>query len=658
MNAQDPPSDPRVPGSGPADGFGCSPRYARVARRAGVALWELDPARDRVWSAEPPGEGGSEPPALTTEEWLAGVHSADRGRVRSALRRDLAGRGVAHEVEFLAVGGERSVLRRAEIERDEHGAPVRVTGADVDVSPQRRIEEKLLARTRFGRRIAETIPYNVYVLDLKSRTTVYANRHFRGELATDPLTAPHFDSRVLERVVHPADVEAFSRHAGRLATMADEDILSLDVRFRAVDGEWRWFHCKEVVFLRDPGGEVAQVLGTAIDVTDRKAGERERTRLQEQLTRAARVEIVGTLAGGIAHEMNHVLGITMGQGQLGLSAAEPDSPLRESFAEIVEASRRGRDIVSRILAFGRQGPERREVLEASEGVQEVLRLVRPLLPSGVQVETRLVDSLPIEMDPTQLHQVIVNLCTNAGHAMSKTGGELRVEVDPVDFSADEVPPADLEARVYVRIRVRDTGQGIRAEDQKRIFDPFFSTKPIGEGTGLGLSVVEGIVHEQGGAIRVDSQWGVGTTVDVYLPISRTDAESPAAAPPTIGRGRIMFVDDEPSVVRVTSSMLETIGYHVAGFTSSAEALHAYLQDPGALDLLMTDENMPDLPGHELAREVRRVRPDLPVIICTGYSDAVSTREMRSAGVRAVVRKPLLLEELGEIVQNALSDQPA
>ena len=206
--------------------------------------------------------------------------------------------------------------------------------------------------------------------------------------------------------------------------------------------------------------------------------------------------------------------------------------------------------------------------------------------------------------------------------------------------------------------MQDTGQGIRPEDQKRIFDPFFTTKPIGEGTGLGLSVVDGIVHEQGGAILVESQWGVGTTVDVYLPIATGDADGSASSHPAGGRGRIMFVDDEPSVVRVTSSMLETIGYEVDGFTSSAEALHAYLQDPDSLDLLMTDENMPDLRGHELAREARRVRPELPVVICTGYSDAMTTREMRSAGVRAVVRKPLLLEELGEIVQNALTDLPA
>jgi signal transduction histidine kinase/CheY-like chemotaxis protein len=408
--------------------------------------------------------------------------------------------------------------------------------------------------------------------------------------------------------------------------------------------------------LREPS--VQALVVNFRDITGRKNAEAEKERLEIQLRQSQKMEAMGTLAGGIAHDFNNILGAILGYGELAQNGAPEGSNMRRHLDNVMHAGGRAKALVERILAFSRSGAGERGPINVRLVVEETLELLTTSLAPDVRLERCLeAGDAAIVGDATQLHQVTMNLCTNALQAM-KHGGVLEVALDRAELSQSRtVSNGNLGPGVYVRLRVSDTGSGIPPHVLDRIFDPFFTTKVAGEGTGLGLSLVQGIVADLGGAIDVRTTVGHGTTFTIWLPLTGettvTSAEV-AAAPPPRGHGQtVMIVDDEKALVAVAEEMLAELGYEPIGFTSSVAALDKFREAPQRIDIVLTDETMPALIGTDLARQIRLLRPDIPIVLMTGYGGGPLNELARGAGVREVLRKPLQSKDIAECFRRVL-----
>ncbi len=404
--------------------------------------------------------------------------------------------------------------------------------------------------------------------------------------------------------------------------------------------------------VKDSRGEIAGVVELARDVT-------EHSKLQHQLQRAQKLEAIGTLAGGIAHDFNNILGIVMGYMELVLCKTEKHSKTWEQLQSAIKAAERAKDLVRQILAFSRGSGEKKQPIRLGQVVKEAFRLLRASLPSTIEIRQDL--DLPwgedtILADSTEIHQILINLCTNAAHAMRETGGKLEVGLSTVHFeNGDSGKPLDLNPGDYVLMRVSDTGHGIAPQIVERIFDPYFTTKNRGEGTGLGLAVVHGIVKNSDGAITVSSSIGRGTTFDLFFPRFHGPAaiENGGTNPIPDGNERILFVDDEAALADAGKSMLEQLGYRVLALTGSTAALDAFRDDPDGFGLVITDQTMPQMTGIELAKEIIRIRPGMRIILCTGFSETVSEQIVRNVGIKKLVMKPVMFRELANTVRQVL-----
>lgn len=402
--------------------------------------------------------------------------------------------------------------------------------------------------------------------------------------------------------------------------------------------------------VRNPDGSIACFLSIGRDITNE-------LRLEQALRQAQKMEAIGTLAGGIAHDFNNILSVITGYAQMLLSASAEGSREETGMVEILRAGRRARDLVRQILTFSRQTEQERKPVHIAPVIKETLRFLKSSLSSSIVMEQQIESEADVVMaDPTQIHQIIMNLCTNAAHAMKERGGILRVTLAPVELGEhDCIELPELKPGPFVRLSVSDTGQGMRQDVIERIFDPYFTTKPQGEGTGLGLSVVHGIVKQHSGAIRVASTVGAGTCFDLWFPRVTATADIPMdeRRPVQGGSGRILFVDDDPAVVKMGHEMLERLGYSVVGLTGSQAALEVFSAAPDRYDLLITDKTMPGMNGFDLAAAIRYKRPDLPVIMITGFSDAEDPDHAHRLGIQEFVMKPLVLHEIAEIIGRLL-----
>lgn len=393
-----------------------------------------------------------------------------------------------------------------------------------------------------------------------------------------------------------------------------------------------------------------RTIGTVVDVTDRKNAEL-------YLRDSSKMEAIGTLAGGIAHEFNNSLTAVLGFSELALPLVPADSKAHRHIQQVITAGRKSRELVHQLLTFSQQSDQVRRPLSLHSLVKESLKLLRPTIPSWIELRERIAGSTrPISADMTQMHQMILNLVENAFHAMRKTGGILELQLQDKELATDQITPSGrLAAGCYACLTVRDSGEGMEPEVAGRIFDPFFTTKPLGEGRGMGLSVVHGIVTAHGGTVLVESQIGVGTTVSVYLPSlpPRTSSAPAKDEPLPHGHECILFVDDEESLARFGGEMLESLGYYPIVRLSATEAWQAFQVAPQRFDLLITDQTMPGMSGNMLARECQRLRPDLPVILCTGSDQTLSADEARSHGVTEFVLKPIMLHDLAHTIRRVL-----
>ncbi len=398
-------------------------------------------------------------------------------------------------------------------------------------------------------------------------------------------------------------------------------------------------------------GDFPAIRSIARDITEKK-------RLQEQLQQAQKMEAIGTLAGGIAHDFNNILSVITGYIELSFDDLPEGTQLRRNIDQVSIAARRAKELVARILTFSRRDSHERKPLEIAAIVKEALKLLRSSLPATIDIR-RDISAEPVIVlaDATQIQQVVMNLCTNAAHAMREKGGVLEAKLHEIYL--DESAAADyddLRPGTYLKLSVRDTGHGIAPAIAKRIFEPYFTTKKKGEGTGMGLAVIHGIVKSHGGDITVESTPGKGTAFHVLLPVvektvePRTEKQGPT---PGGKREHILFVDDEKLLVEVTQKTLEKLGYRVTAKNNSPDALEAFTQNPGDFDLVLTDYTMPDMTGIQLAKKILALRPDIPVIICTGYSEAVSPEQMTETGIHSLLTKPMTKPMLARAIRKAL-----
>ena len=403
------------------------------------------------------------------------------------------------------------------------------------------------------------------------------------------------------------------------------------------------------------------ILASLVDITARVEAERSRRELEEQLRQSQKLEAVGTLAGGIAHDFRNILNGIIGYAEL-LANPLAGRPEAGDLAQLQAFAERGRQLVERILAFSRRSDGSQQPLRLGEQVAEATSLLRATLPSSVEIRTLVQpDAPPVMADPTAVHQVLMNLCTNAAHAMPE-GGILSINVEPftVRDSMARANP-DLREGPYALITVRDTGTGIDPGVVSRVFDPFVTTNAPGAGTGLGLAMVHGIMKSHQGAVRLASTVGQGTEVRCFFPAIEAVLAEPVRVEPELAHGqgeRVLFVDDEPSLARLGQRRLEALGYHATVATTAGQALSLFRANPGAFDLVITDFSMPDRSGLELGAELCRIRPDIPVILTTGHVEEFTLEQLGSAGVRTVLLKPVVLDELASALGRLFGRTPA
>jgi len=399
------------------------------------------------------------------------------------------------------------------------------------------------------------------------------------------------------------------------------------------------------------------IIGTGIEIFEQKRIEKENRELEKRLHQTQKMEAIGTLAGGIAHDFNNILFPILGHTEMLLDDVPEDGPFRDSLNEIYTSSLRARDLVRQILTFSRQEKNELKLIKMQPIITEALKLIRSTIPTTISIREDLnPDCGAVKADPTQIHQIAMNLATNAFHAMEETGGELKVNLKEIELGEYDLINPDMTPGLYVCLTIADTGKGINQDILNKIFDPFFTTKERGKGSGLGLSVVHGIVKSMSGEIQVYSEPGKGTEFHVYLPVVKNVFEKQAFQtnePILGGSERILLVDDEEGILTMEKLVLERLGYRVSSRTSSVEALEAFRNSPDKFDLVITDMAMPNMSGEKLSGELVKIRSDIPVLLCTGFSETMSEEKATSIGIKGFLLKPIVMKDLAQKIREVL-----
>jgi PAS domain S-box-containing protein len=527
---------------------------------------------------------------------------------------------------------------------ERHSQPQRVGDEIVgrvwsfhDVTTSRRAEEALRRSEGLLRLITDALPVLVVYIDADYRCRS-VNRTCEQWFG---LGAAEIIGHDIRSLLGTSLWDAIAPYGDR--ALAGE-VVTYEREVRFCGQAERWLHVTYTPD-RDQDGAVRGFVGLIHDITEQK-------RSVESQLRSKKLEALGTLSGGIAHDFNNILLAINGNAALAAADLAPDHPAQQSLMQISKAGARAANLVRQILAFSRSEGQRREVLDLAPVVQEALQLVRSILPPLVQVRSTFAADLPaITADSTQVHEIVVNLATNAADAIGGDGGVIDFWLDAVTVDANSDDRATgLAPGRYARLTVTDTGHGMERAIAERIFDPFFTTKPAGQGTGLGLSVVHGITTSCGGAIAVDSEPGKGTTFRLYLPAAArgTPTVAEPRRAPTRGRGeRVLYVDDDEMLVALVTRVLTNLGYRVTGSGDPFQVLRDFQARPDDFDVVVTDLSMPGMSGIKLARELLAVRPDLPILMTTGYVRPGDETAVREAGIRALILKPNTIEELGD-----------
>jgi len=611
-----------------------------------------------TWSEEQYRMLGFEPGRLepSVALFLTAVHPEDRSVVRNALEEAMQAKR-AYSIDYRVVLPDGSVRHLSSVARPlptDSGVVDEYIGTSTDVTERVQAEAALLARQQLldlAQQAARAVAF-----EWRLGAGAGQENPWSPELDTLYGLAPGSYDGTFEAwrgLVHPEDLAAVEEAMARASQSGE---VAAEYRVVHPGGAVRWLQAKGRMFFDDQGSP-ARVVGFMLDVTERHHAEEELRRLEARLRTVQRLEAMGTLAGGIAHDFNNILGAILGYGERVVRDAPRNSRLRRDAESIVAAGERGRSLVDRILAFSRSGAGERTAVHVEQVVREALDLIAAKLPAGLVIEAALqAGRAAVLGDPTEVHQVLMNLATNAVQSMP-SGGTLHVSLATARFDAPRVATiGTIEAAEYVVLEVADDGTGIRPEILDRIFDPFFTTKEVSVGNGLGLSLVHGIVMEANGAIDVASAVGSGSTFTVYFPRAgdaSDDLEGAERAVPQGGGQRVLFVDDEEPLVALATETLEELGYAPVGFTSSAAALEAFRANPRGFDAVITDERMPGMSGSALIRAVRDIRRSVPIVLVSGNTGGIVTARAYNAGANEVLKKPLSARELATSLARVL-----
>ena len=561
-------------------------------------------------------------------------------------------RGQSVEDRFEMPDGPRWFSSRLEPVIDEHGEVAAIQIVSFDMTELQRARDEVAAGEQRYRQLVENMEELVYRYDLHPvRRFAYVSP--AAERLTGYTAEEHYaDPDLGMKLVHPDDRQRLQD----LVEVETTPAAPVVIRWRRRDGSVIWTE-QRTRMIRDAEGRVVAIEGVVLDVTERALAEQERERLEAQLRRAQKLETIGTLAGGIAHDFNNILAPIVGYTDMVMAELGPGHPLHRDLQHVLRGAERARDLVEQILLFSRQAEKERQPLVMSLLVREALKLLRPSIPATVDIVTHFDPGCGrVWADATQMHQVVVNLCTNAWQAMAGRGGTLTISLAPDHVDADRARRlAPLAEGDYVLLTVSDDGDGMDADTAEHVFEPFYTTRAAEGGTGLGLSVVHGIVQGHGGGIELDTAPGAGATFGVRLPVVRSDLVAAAAEPEGSGEGAetLLVADDEEAVLDMVRRMLAGAGYRVDAFSDPRQALAACERDPDRYDLLLTDLTMPGLTGLELADAVRRRRADLPVVLITGFAGAVTAEQARERGVARILAKPLTARQLSSAVREVL-----
>ena len=628
-------------------------------RIAHIGSWEWDAATDTpVWSKElfkmlevdptKPVPPLSEQAKIFTPDSMRKMHAA----VEKALKS-----GSSYEIELekkLKDGSSKWLLARGESNRNEKGVIISLRGTALDITERKRAEE---AEKRFTRLLERSLN-EIYIFDAETLLFQEVNWGARENLG---YTMEELSTLTPVDLKPEISLELFESMIRPLRSKKQEKIEFFTIHERK-DGTQ---YPVEVHLQLMTNGKPVFV-AIILDITERKQAEEEKAKLENQLLQSQKVEAIGTMAGGIAHDFNNVLAAIIGYTEMAKVNLPASNPAQGNLEQVLKASNRAKDLVSHILSFSRMTDhlQDHENINLSSIINEVLKFLRSIIPTTVEIKTDIDENCgQIQGDPTQVHQIIMNLCTNALHAMEKNVGTLEVSLSKTELSAKDLKmEPQLPSGTYIQVSVRDTGIGLTSELIDKIFDPYFTTKEVGKGSGMGLSVVQGIVKNHGGFVKVESQFGEGSTFHIFFPaiegeiISENTGETEYL--PT-GTEKILFVDDEEMLVGIGKSMLEMLGYSVTTKTDSNEALDLFKSDPAQFDLVITDQTMPNLPGSELAKRLLQVRPDIPIILCTGYSNMIDEMEALKIGIKEYTMKPVNKNLISRLIRKVLDgDGPA
>ncbi|MBI9084637.1 MAG: PAS domain S-box protein [Desulfobacterales bacterium] len=619
-------------------------KYRELVERINDVLYAVD-AGGTITYLSPRVESvlGYAPSELIGSPFAHLIHPDDLPAILEAFNDVLQGLHRPSEYRLRAKsGGYRWIRTSSRLVRDgdRDGGLI---GVLTDITDRKRAEDQLKSSEQLLNEMGSIAKIGGWEHDLITGKATWTKETYKiVGIESGPVPGPeeHLD-------YYPPEDRAVLEKAYRRAMETGEQF---DLELRGTTAKGRLFWSRAIGRPEFKDGNCVKVKGIFQDITEQKE-------LKERLQQAQKMESIGTLAGGIAHDFNNILFPIIGLSELFLEDLSPGSLAYDNVQEILKAGKRGSELVQQILAFSRQTEHKMMPVRVQQILKETLGLVRSTIPSNIEMTHDIqVDCGLVMADPTQLHQIAMNLLTNAYHAVEPTGGEIAVQLKETDV-VDGVPAGrSLEPGTYAMLTVSDTGSGIDPAVLDKIFEPYFTTKAKGKGTGLGLAVVYGIVKEYRGDIKVFSQAGKGATFNVYLPLMQKYPGTPSVEKPAIyqtGNERVLLVDDEEPIVRLEKQMLERLGYKVTSRVSSLEALEAFRANPDSFDLVITDVTMPNMTGDQLARELLSIKPGLPVIICTGFSERISRDKAAAIGIKGFLMKPIVKSDMAQMVRNVL-----